>query len=121
MISDLGVEHSLTLTPPSLLQVFLREGVWRSLEREAARKYGPEGVESLYVLMSSRKLCVLRSLRLAKKERPVVAPVKESGPTPAPEQQATKSRIFARCVFSLETRSFIGSMFVLRWRRRGGR
>eukprot|EP00959_Pyramimonas_sp_CCMP1952_P265356 5548649-Pyramimonas_sp.AAC.1 len=47
MVSDLGVEHSLTLTPPSLLQVFLKYGVWRSLERAAAAKYGPEGAESL--------------------------------------------------------------------------
>eukprot|EP00959_Pyramimonas_sp_CCMP1952_P286369 5987866-Pyramimonas_sp.AAC.1 len=44
MISGLGVEHSLTLTPPSLLQGFLKEGVWRSLGRGAARKYGPDGV-----------------------------------------------------------------------------
>eukprot|EP00959_Pyramimonas_sp_CCMP1952_P144814 3031529-Pyramimonas_sp.AAC.1 len=47
MISDLGAEHSLIPTPPSVLQVCLKEGVWRSLEREAARKYGSDGVESL--------------------------------------------------------------------------
>eukprot|EP00959_Pyramimonas_sp_CCMP1952_P391893 8212455-Pyramimonas_sp.AAC.1 len=67
MVSDLGVERSLTLTPPSLLQVFLKEGVWRSLEREAAAKYGLEGAESLcfdVVIKALRS----KSLLLARKE-----------------------------------------------------